>query len=164
MKIRNGFVSNSSTASFIVTFGAKSREEAERAIQLSEDNKYFNLIVRIDENGKAKIEHEDIEERLPVLDRNMFGYYDLELSTFMFNDWMDVDCWKFVRMLSEGKSEKFTLVQIIQTEEEYNDSYDYVSFDPRCWEVKNKGSKQRQKDIDEKYNQYLTMLEEERLL
>lgn len=166
MKIRNGFVSNSSTASFIVTFSATiPQKDVEQIIRLSESSRFsYELVFRFAEDGAVEAinrgEEEERKEWIIPMEKNMFGFYDMELSTFMFNDWMDVDCWKFVRMLAENRNSKLSLVQIIKTEEEYTDCYEYVSFDPQTWGR----DRRRQKEADEKYNRYLEELKELKLL
>jgi hypothetical protein len=81
-------------------------------------------------------DEEERDWRIPV-EKNMLGFYDVELSTAMFNDWMCVDCWKFVRMLAEDKNSRLSLVQIIQTEDEYRNCYEYTSFNKFCWDFLN---------------------------
>ena len=173
MKIRNGFVSNSSTASFIVTFSASkvTKEDIEKIIKLSEPNKHtFSLVFRFADDGTVESIDRDSEERewsIPI-EKNMLGFYDVELSTSMFNDWMSVDCWKFVRMLAENKNSRFSLVHIIQTEDEYRNCYEYVTFDKFCWDSQNSrnsiADKRRQKEIEKEYEQYLETLKGEGLL
>lgn len=166
MKIRKGFVSNSSTASFIVTFSANvSQEEIEQIIKLSDPNRSIRF------SGLDFFESMRDEERdswIIPLEKNMFGFYDVELSAVMFNDWMCVECWKFVRLLSEDKSTKLSLVQIVKTEEEYASCYELSSFDKWCWDSRNRDSdfadKRRQMDIEKEYEQYLKTLKERDLL
>jgi hypothetical protein len=173
MKIRNGFVSNSSTASFIVTFSANnvSQEDIEQIIKLSESNRHsFVLTFRFSDDGTVEGADRDEEERdwsVPI-EKNMFGFYDVELSTVMFNDWMDVDCWTFARMLAENKNSKLSLVHIVQTEKEYADCYEYVTFDKMCWDSHNSreslADKRRQREIEKEYDKYLENLKERDLL
>lgn len=178
MKIREGFVSNSSTASFIVTFSANVpsdyfciEQDIEQMIKLSEPNRHsFTLTFRFVDDGIVEAVDRDEEERdwsVPI-EKNMFGFYDVELSTAMFNDWMDVECWKFVRMLSENKSSKLSLVHIIKTEQEYTSCYEYVTFDKFCWDSRyNRDSiadERRQNEIEKEYEKYLKTLKEEELL
>jgi len=173
MKIRNGFVSNSSTASFIVTFSANnvSREDIEQIIRLSEPNRHsFSLTLRFADNGTVEAVDGPEEERewnIPI-ERNMFGFYDVELSTTMFNDWMDVDCWKFVRMLAENRSSKLSLVHIIKTEEEYKSCYEYMTFDKLCWDSyygdADYADKKRRREVEKEYEKYLETLKESELL
>lgn len=178
MKIRNGFVSNSSTASFIVTFSANVppdyfciEQDIEQMIKLSEPNRHcFTLSVRFTDEGAVETmqDEEEREWSIPI-DRNMFGFYDLELSTSMFNDWMDVECWKFVRMLAENKNNKLSLVHIIQTEDEYRNCYEYVTFDKLCWDSRSDSAsfladRKRQKEIETEYEKYLETLKGEGLL
>ena len=179
MKIRNGFVSNSSTASFIVTFSANVpsdyfciEQDIEQIIKLSEPNRRsFSLTLQFTDDGTVEAMDRDGEERewsIPV-EKNMLGFYDITLSTAMFNDWMDVDCWKFIRMLAENKNSKLSLVHIIQTEKEYADCYEYVTFDKMCWDSRSDSAsfladRRRQREIETEYEKYLETLKGEGLL
>ena len=163
MKIRNGFVSNSSTASFIVTFSASNivQEDIEQIIKLSEPNRHcFALSVRFADDGTVESMQDEEKEWSNPIEKNMLGFYDIELSTSMFNDWMDVEYWKFVRMLAENKNSRLSLVHIIQTEKEYTSCYEYVTFD-NSYDF---ADKRRQKEIEKEYERYLETLKEEKLI
>ena len=72
MKIRNGFVSNSSTASFIVTFSANVpldyfciEQDIEQIVKLSEPNRRaFSLTLRFADDGTVEAMDRDELDRV----------------------------------------------------------------------------------------------------
>lgn len=171
MKIRTGFVSNSSSASFVVTIKT----------DLSDD-KIENLIRKSNEfldewweGGEAEfVDYENIVKGKPfpkkmgfkepardkVYHRKSQDIIELKLYTTMFNDWKDVPAWKFVRALSENKVEDVKLIEIRQTEYEYSDCNDVVEFDSKCWEYEYKEEKCliAQNKVDMEYLDYLAFI------
>jgi hypothetical protein len=129
MKIRQGFVSNSSSASFIITFSSSFPiEEIEKYIP--EQNRDISL--SSDEGNNT---------------------YTLEIFTLMFNDWYDVEGWKIIRMLSEARHPDFSLHSIVQEEDQFRIVHARVPFENYIWDYEE--NPDRQKEIDKQYYQYL---------
>src|SRR6056297_2507054 len=130
MKIRNGFVSNSSSASFVITINTSLDDsEIENYIRQSDEwvdkwwegGEYQSLNISAIMNSN---EHkEETKYREPVKDeifsRENENTIKINLYTLMFNDWTDVPAWKFVRAISEGKIPEIKKFEIVQTENEY---------------------------------------------
>jgi hypothetical protein len=156
MKVRTGFVSNSSSASFVIKFKS-SLSEDELIDLISKSSKWLNKIEK-DENVKsptiARFGRYD-----PILQRNGKNYL-LSTSTTMFNDWTDVAAYNFIRALNEKKIEGLQLITIIQYGEEDDSSNGTrIKFDPNCWEKQQKEKSDRQQDLDEEYLYYLAKIE-----
>lgn len=103
MKIRNGFVSNSSSASFLIRFYSSLKEDEIKSY--------------IDQDVKISINNNECE---------------VYLSTGMFNDWRDVPEWKFVRAIYEDRIDNIDLVEIKQfSDEPHNEKHipDFVVWD-----------------------------------
>ena len=183
MKVREGFVSNSSTASFIVIFRTKEfcfREEVEQAVRLSDkwldeywdrvevEEPAFSEIFLPREERKLGTTTVSCEPESRILTEIDEMTYSLDLYTSMFNDWMDVPTWKFVRMISEKKDSRFELISIVQTEEEYSTVEYSVTFNSTVWEMDNRdpaegrfvGAVKRQREVDKEYKEYLKMMKE----
>lgn len=143
MKTRRGFVSNSSSASFIIKFKSSlPREEIEKLI-VTDDN-YLEDVwdkpeVILDGknsdimNGKfvySSVDNVPVKNKKLRVDDDVYYY---ESDTIMFNDWTDTPGWKFIRLLSEQKHPNVELVEIRQTYDGYEDVDRRVSFNPRVW-------------------------------
>lgn len=135
MKIRLGFVSNSSSASFIIKFESqldqsliesyikKSDDYVEK--EWDSDSKYTFSI-----GGKEMTNtREAYKKNLKIEDNR----YYLTQDTTMFNDWGDINCWKFIRALSENRIKDVKLLEILKTEEEYCDVEIKSEYDPKPW-------------------------------
>ena len=145
MKVRTGFVSNSSSASFIVKFSSDL------------DSKKIKSLVKRTGTRDYKLHLKDENE------------YSLEVYTTMFNDWMDISEWRLVRALSENRIEKTVLISITKTEEEYADANYETKFDHRIWEYEELDNdekfqysekereeiKKKQETVDKEYLEYL---------
>jgi len=120
MKFRNGFVSNSSSASFIVKFTTSYPKE--------EIQKHLNIMLE----GFRWIKNKKYDKL--VFEK---GIYSISSETSMFNDWYDITEWPFIRMLSEidPSISGYHLKEIRQTESEYSDCDTIVKFDPKPWVV-----------------------------
>jgi len=145
MKIRSGFVSNSSSASFVVKFTS---EHTKYEIQQHLDELYAN-----DSFRKSK-EYGGL--------RSYPEYYEIEASTTMFNDWYDVTEWPFIRMLCEidPKLSGYTLLNLIQTEEEYDSCEKEVRFDEHPWDYEEgkELSPDSKEKLEENSGEYLNYL------
>lgn len=146
MKKRSGFVSNSSSASFIINFSSeKSWTEIEHYIYNCDEGlinrwnehktKTYNWsqILKNKTLKEEEIEVDGDPRRNDFIDHND-GKYSLYADTTMFNDWTDIIYWKFIRALSEDKFLKIKLDSIIQTIEEYDDCNKEVKFNKVVWE------------------------------
>ncbi len=118
MKKREGFVSNSSSASFIISF---------RSIKNIKDViKDINASKKWYDNMGYPCENNLIEKD---------GIYLLSTSTTMFNDWYDIAAWPFIRMLDEKADSDYEIIRINQIEEEWSDCDLTVRFNPITWEI-----------------------------
>ena len=144
MKIRSGFVSNSSTASFIVKFETTHpRKYIEEDIKACDPflEKFWNK--ERETTGPVVLKFPPEKKRLVYSRKNKC--YHLVAATTMFNDWMDIDVWPFIRMLSESRSEHYTLLEIRMVEQEYSGCDEVEKFNPKCWEL---GYGDTQEDIE----------------
>ena len=138
MKVRNGFVSNSSSASFIIYFGSdKDYNELKEMINKSHNLRKNTLF------DQCKLNNED-------------EIYSLELGTGMFNDWTDVPGWKFVRALHEGKINNSRLYSILQTSSEDSIRNEQVEFDPYVYDSEQNTDLQSKKEVE--YIKYLASI------
>lgn len=154
MKIRSGFVSNSSSASFIISFKANcSRSEVEEMIRLSDEwlDKHWNTTRAegIDFSAwkkgtkslPTKVKIVKCSPKRNVLKREeRTNKYSINVDTSMFNDWTDVPAWKFTRSISEKRNPKAELIEIRKTEEEYSDCNRIDEFVPYVWNIESAGN------------------------
>ena len=146
MKIRSGFVSNSSTASFVVTFQTKaSSKRIEKVIRTSD--KFLSEKWDSTERDEWDWDKTDVAssnwvtKKVPCdpwknkIEKEK-DVYKVPLYTSMLNDYMDIPAWKFVRALSENKISNFKFIELLQTEGDYVDINDVVDFDKYCWEYR----------------------------
>jgi hypothetical protein len=182
MKFRTSFVSNSSAASFIIKFNSSLNEkEVAEAIKKCHkwiadnwDNDTPSTFSFPAKNGKMKT----YESPPPLLRKDLEkkeDHYEYVVSTSMFNDWMEISSWPFVRMLSEDKHPNIKLIEIIQTESQNDSTVQRVDFDPRTfakiWHEENhsgiskrertkqeKEAKEKQEKIEIEYLAYLSNL------
>lgn len=147
MKIRSGFVSNSSSASFIISFKSSLTEKEIAEIIRKSDSyldekwdatsEYGYDAKDIFNSTLGKPPEKKLVKRTPEKNKFFKAYedgFEIYPSTTMFNDWMDVPAWKFVRALSENRIPSIKLNKIIQTEEEYDTIKKETSFEVQCWE------------------------------
>ena len=134
MKIRNGFVSNSSSASFIIKFSFTGEQDdvINKLRKSSEwvDKQWEDWTASPDSIFKEERTFQGNKHGL-VFDGKEATY---QLYTTMFNDWADIGGWKFVRALSDNRIPGMKLSSLIQTEDEYNSCHKEVEFDKWCWE------------------------------
>ena len=151
MKIRNGFVSNSSSASFLVIIETlMSDDQIHEYIRKSDEwlDKWWEggayETIDISNIQKGKDTPMKIAEMSPSKDkvyhRDSDETVNLDLSTTMFNDWMSVPAWKLVRALSEDKVPGMKLKKIIRTEDQMFDEYTEVEFEPMTWEYESENN------------------------
>jgi hypothetical protein len=171
MRIRTGFVSNSSSASFVIKFGLDSEtteDFVDRCITESDvwlkkkwfatkrQKNDFSWLRRM-KKGKHK-ERKPVYEKCPTeksLKLSKEGdVYSLSLDTTMFNDWSDVPGYRFVWALSENRIKGINMVELRQTEEEYNDCNDIVVFAPEPWEMLERDYKIGTAEADEARAKY----------
>lgn len=142
MKLRDGFVSNSSSASFVVSFSSSlSVEEISNLICKADEwlakkwseTKGQRLKAESFQSGNFEYEDIEVEPMSSNLQKNG-DKYTFTASTTMFNDWYDVPGAKFFRALSENRIPDISNVEIIQTEDEMDTISKKVEFDPYCWE------------------------------
>jgi len=144
MKIRNGFVSNSSSASFIVKF---------------ESNNTFEEIKKV-LNDSCKVHYSDGLYNYKFITQ-LDEVYVINLSTSMFNDWYDISVWPFVRMLSENKVAGYNLLSLRKTYDEHEDCDTECEFDSKCWQEQFKHLQEEespQKEYDQMYLEFLSTL------
>jgi hypothetical protein len=151
MKIRTGFISNSSSASFVIRFESNLPEDTidkyitesdiwlkKRWFATKKEKLNFSWLKK-GKKGKPKKEKKPVYEPCETeksknltKDGNTYG---LTLDTVMFNDWADVSGYRFVWALSENRIKDIDLIEIRQTEEEYSDCDDIVAFAAEPWEL-----------------------------
>lgn len=121
MKIRSGFVSNSSSASFVLKFKSTYDKGtvSEHLSHIYDDQNWVKEKFR---KNKVKPDKD--------------GIYTMSLDTNMFNDWYDVIEWPLVRMLFDKDliNTGYELVSLTQTEEEYSDCNYPAEFENKTWE------------------------------
>lgn len=144
MKIRNGFVSNSSSASFVVSFETSlSKNKIEEYIRKSDkwlDERWEKTEKKILKPICMKTGVFDYNDELyeskseTFIENKEDNVFEIKPETTMFNDWGDVPSWKFIRAIYENKIPGINLVDITQIEKEYENCSMEVDFDPYCWE------------------------------
>jgi hypothetical protein len=163
MKVRNGFVSNSSSASFVLKIETTlPDEEIEKIIHLRDsylqnvwDKPYEFLDINNSNFEEGEIHYspmDDIQAREKIIKKDGKFIY-ITLDTDMFNDWTDVPGWKFIRLISENKHPKIRLLEIRKIYSEYNDCNIHVDYDPYIWNSDE--DKAAQFRVDKEYIQYL---------
>lgn len=93
MKIRIGFVSNSSSASFTIAFKSTLKEKTV--------NNIFNII----------------GSRWDSLTKDRKNIYALHVDTTMFNDWQSFYSWVLIKLLSDGIFKELQFESISGTRE-----------------------------------------------
>lgn len=179
MKKRDGFVSNSSSASFIIKFTAKSSRLANKAIRKCGDyiDKYWdNQKVSYSESWSSYIARKNDPSLKPEKEKHTQPpykiclkqtddvVYELTQETSMFNDWYDISCWPFIRAISENRIKNIKLIEIIKTEEEYSDCNKQVNFDKNPWNWNYDDEKiaamKNMKDYEIEYLKYLDKIKQ----
>lgn len=158
MKIRNGFVSNSSSASFIVTIESElSDEQIQDYIRRSDDwldhywdgGEYHKIDFFAEIAARTKglpVPEAIIVDKEPIKNdvyhKQSDGTIELNYSTTMFNDWMSIPSWRFIRAVNEDKIPGIKLKKIVRTEDQMDDTNEVVEFDSECWEYQSKFNKE----------------------
>lgn len=163
MKVRLCFVSNSSSASFVVKFESSlPRDQIENFIRKSDENvdKEWDLDIEyIIEIGKKRFSN--MKEAYKKNLQSDGFIYELKQFTSMFNDWNDVPCSKFIRALSENRIEGIKLIEILKTEEEFYNINKVVEYDPKPWNYNDSEDKEKIDKLLEKNNlEYLEYLKQ----
>lgn len=179
MKIRNGFVSNSSSASFIIKFNSSlSKDRIIEIIKKSDEwlDEKWDKTIREMFNWSQNTPEEESEEIEP-LSKTFFGKdgndYFIKPATTMFNDWMDVPAWQLIRALNEGRIQKTELVENRKTFDGYSECDELVEFDKYCWEYNSAildpyenmdpndipEANEKQNDIEYEYLNYLSKID-----
>lgn len=140
MKIRTGFVSNSSSASFVVSFKSNL------------DEKEIVKLIKESDSWLSKRWDEAYDDGRPFYTKNN-GEFEIQPYTTMFNDWMDVPAWRFIRAISENRIPGVTLGKIIQTQDEYEDCRKQVDFDSYCWEFSSYIMEENYSNVDHETKQ-----------
>lgn len=143
MKIRAKFVSNSSSASFIVKFKSdKSRDEIATMIRKSNEwlDEYWDKTERetwdwFDGfNNKEKIK-ETITPKGETFLTQDGEIFSIHTDAAVMNDWTDLLAWQFIRGLHEGRIPFAELIENRKIFDEYTECDEVVKdFDKFCWE------------------------------
>lgn len=163
MKYRKGFVSNSSSASFIIKFKSSlSKEEIGKLIKTDDqylksawDKPQSMLDVSESDFKNGELKYKNID-KIPLKERKLRqddSYYYYEADTIMFNDWTDVPGWKFIRLIKEKKHPDIELKDIRQTYDEHDEVDKEAEFDSHIWNYDEDRNAQFQ--IEREYVQYL---------
>ena len=141
MKIRNGFVSNSSSASFVIYFYS-TLPDNELIDKMAASSPWVKIHTEVDGDSFRAYFGDDI-----LIKSN--EEYRLTVSTIMFNDWTDINLYNFIRAINEKMIDDVHIVNMIQTEEEYENVIKEVEFDPRSYDDHDS------EKIDSEYINYL---------
>lgn len=143
MKNREGFVSNSSSASFIVKFKSDfSRDQLATFIRKSDEwlDKWWDVTEREAWDWSAGIDNRKkiIETIVPAGEQFLVegdGYFTINPETTMMNDWRDIPLWQLIRALHEGRVPGSKLIENRQVFEEHSDCNILIDkVDTTCWE------------------------------
>lgn len=147
MKIRLGFVSNSSSASFIVSFKSnKTYEEVKKLILEDSSASHLSKPQMIVDWTESKERGETVYKQIsegPQIDKYLEldgSTYRFKPSTIMFNDWGDIPGWSFIRALIEGKIEGLKPDHLIQDFDGHDECFREVDFKEIGFESENKNS------------------------
>jgi hypothetical protein len=140
MKIRSGFVSNSSSASFCLNFKSTlTRSQIAKYICASDEwiAKRWNQTERESFSFKPN-EPKKMEKCEPgrkMLKGSKANGYKMLCDTSMFNDWRDVNGWLFIWALQDNRIKDIELIEIKQIEEEYHECDHVTKFSELPWEA-----------------------------